>query len=344
MEYSGCGSTRAAERLAAHRARRAAGSMTVNPGSQASLVEHVAARSLLARLGRRLVVADRTLCRTRRDEALLFSMTPAHIQTLERRAFARLPLGGRLGALHLGHLGRLRLYMCAAHTLARQTHVLTLSPVAVHRRAPHLHHRRRDPPRCKKTSRKPNAHSSEIVTHFKRNGAPQAQELGQQVIDAGGSAVGHCVCVWIPMPGHAHAVVDKTSFFLHVIDSICELVVITNSIDRALFMKRPGKVIYRIPRDTALDRIFKIGAQNLCVVNRLLQLVTNLDATGRLWLWTREGHGEHHFTLRAVFSLGGDATRARNQPRMSFVYTRNLFLDYPRSPSSPCAYEPYFVN
>jgi len=192
MEYSWCGSTRAAERLAAHRARRAAGSVAVNPGSQASLVEHVAARSLLARLGRRLLIADGAFSLTRCDEPLLFSMTPAHVQTLERRAFAGVTLGGRLGALHLGHLG---LYMRAAHTLARQTHMLTLSAVAVDRRTLHLRRTRRDPLWGKPSHAKPHTHIPKFVLHLKGNQALEASQLGQQVIDAGGSAVSHCVCV-----------------------------------------------------------------------------------------------------------------------------------------------------
>jgi len=166
--------------------------MAFDPSPQTLLVEHVAARCLLARLVRRLLVADRTLRRTRRDEALLLRVTPTHIQTLEHRALAGVALGGRLGALHLGRLGRLRLYMSTAHTLARQTHMLTLSAVPVHRRAPHLHHRRRDPPRRKKPSRKPRAQMPKVIAHLKGNGSPQALQLGQQVIDAGEIGIGHC--------------------------------------------------------------------------------------------------------------------------------------------------------
>ena len=77
-------SARAAERLAAHRARRAAGRMAFDPRSKASLVEHVAARSLLARIVRRLLIADGALGRTRGNEAVLLRVTPAHIQALER--------------------------------------------------------------------------------------------------------------------------------------------------------------------------------------------------------------------------------------------------------------------
>jgi len=88
-------------------------------------------------------------------------------------------------------------------------------------------------------------------------------------------------------------------------------------------MECPSEVIHGVPRDAALDRIFKIGAQNLGVVNRILQFAANLDATGRL----RAGQGhdsEHHFTFRVVFSLG--AIRARNQPRTSFHQTVLVLL------------------
>ena len=204
--------------------------MAFDPSPQTLLVEHVAARSLLARLVRRLLVADRTLRRTRRDEALLLRVTPTHIQTLERRAFAGVTLGGRLGALHLGRLGRLRLYMCAADTtLARQTHMLAPSAVPVHRRAPHLHHRRRDPPRRKKPSRKPRAQLPKLVTHLKGNGAPQALELGQQVIDAGGSGIGHCsvfVCLCDNYTWTRVWRCGQNLIFLHVIHTLREFVIV----------------------------------------------------------------------------------------------------------------------
>ena len=212
-------------------------------------------------------------------------------------------------------------------TLARQTHVLTLSAVPVHRRAPDLHHRRRDPPRRKKPTRKSCAQLPKVIAHLKGNGAPQALQLGQQEIDAGGSGVGHCLCVWIHVYGRWCGAVDKTSFFLHVIDALREFVILVSNLGRgfvgSLIVERPREVIHGVPRDAALDRIFKVGAQNLRVVNRILQLAANLDAAGRLR--AREGHDpEHHFTFRVVFSLG--AIRARNQPRTSFHQTVLVLL------------------
>ena len=118
----------------------------------------------------------------------------------------------------------------------------------------------------------------------------------------------------------------KPQFFLHVIDSLCEFFVnvsVGRRLCRILLMECPGEVVHGIPRDAALNRIFEVGAQNLCMVNRILQLAANLDAAGRLR--AREGHdSEHHFTFRVVFSLG--AIRARNQPRTSFHQTVLVLL------------------
>jgi hypothetical protein len=91
--------------------------------------------------------------------------------------------------------------------------------------------------------------------------------------------------------------------FLHVIDALREFFVLV-SVDRrfvgSLLVKCTRELIHSVPRDAALDRIFEIGAQNLRVVNRILQLVTNLDTTGRLW--ARKGHNlEHHLQFEPFF-------------------------------------------
>ena len=65
-------------------------------------------------------------------------------------------------------------------------------------------------------------------------------------------------------------------------------------------MESPGEIIHGVPRDAALDRILKIGAQNLGILDSLFQLAANLNAPGLWRKRARKGERKHLF-VRSFF-------------------------------------------
>ena len=86
--------------------------------------------------------------------------------------------------------------------------------------------------------------------------------------------------------------------FLHVVDPIGELVIVDITwLGGSLVVEGPGQVIHLIPCERTLDRLFKVGTDEFCALDRLFETM----ADKRLFAVERESHGDrrtNHFTLQ----------------------------------------------